>query len=384
MARTVDVLPGDTRQTPARRRPMRVEHLVVGLTLALFGALAASGLGRQSTEQSESVASEDSFRRIERPRPSAAFGGPVLSEPTSTVLFLVSNGHLARLDVDAGTLTTSHIRAAIDDSVHPAVLPRGDVLAFQGLDPEIGRTTSVVTLDLRAIVVPLGPSAYFVGASEEDRVVLAIPARGAVGPRAALSAVREVTVDGRILGPDTLSPEGWTLLAQLTGGLASRDAQGNIAIWDPASGNTLFSVDGQSIAFGSDRLAWCAADCDAVSVFDPTSDRAWEIRRPDHVVAFGQTGSFSPDGRYLAVPVGIRGNQGLRGAMAMVAVEEETAWVIPGSEFVPIDAPVAWSPAGDWVFFGRTGDYLGANRLGTMDVSRVPVDVGAVTSLAAI
>lgn len=363
---------------------MRVEHLVVGLTVALFGALAASGLGRQSAEQSESAEPEESFRMIERPRPSAAFGGAVLEEPTSAVLFLVSNGHLARLDVDARTLTTSPIRAAIDDPLHPAVLPRGEVLAFQGLDPEAGRTTSVVSFDLRAAVAPLGPSAYFVGSPEQDRVVLAIPAPGAVGPRAALSAIREVTVDGQILGSDTSSPEGSALLARLPNGLAYQDAEGSIVIWDPASGDTLFSANGQSVAFGTDRLAWCAADCGAVSVFDPTPGRVWEIRRPDQVIAFGQTGAFSPDGRYLAVPVGIRGSQGLYGALALVAVEDETAWVIPDSELVPIDAPVAWSPAGDWVFFGRTGDYLGAYRLGTMDVGRVPVDVGAVTAIAAI
>jgi hypothetical protein len=364
---------------------MRVEHVLAAATLALFGALAVSGLGRQTTEGQESSFPDAPSRLVESRTELFEFGGPLLDEPTHAVVFVVSNGRLARLDVDRGSLVQSDIRAVIDDAVHPAVVPREGGLAVQGLDPEAGRSTLVVGTDLGAAPVVLGSSGYFVSSPAQDRVWLAIPAAGVVGPDGALRAIREMTVDGEITLPDAAPPERSALLGVLPEGHVFRTPGGRVEVRDPARADPVLSVAADSVlGVGSGRLAWCTAGCLAVSVFEPGAARAWSIVRPADVVAFGETGAFSPDGRYVAVPVGVRGAQGLHGAMLMVAVDRQAAWVIPDSDGVPLDAPVAWSPAGEWVFFGRSGNVLGAYRLGTTGVRRVPVDVGAVTALAVI
>ena len=128
-------------------------------------------------------------------------------------------------------------------------------------------------------------------------------------PRTAAGLAREVSVTGRLLGPQLRLPAGY-LIEQGTGrGLLLAPVvqdSGTMpdTLWDPASpqpGGSFAAV----IAASATEIAWappCAARC-AVQVLNLATGRRVSVELP--AASSAASAAFSPDGSFLAVQVSV-------------------------------------------------------------------------------
>jgi hypothetical protein len=172
---------------------------------------------------------------------------------------------------------------------------------------------------------------------------------------------------------------------------------------------TLISPDGQrrqvaqgmAVATDGHRLAWlqCAEDLSCAVNIGTTDDavRARTQLDPSVLPAgyFGlpsgrrrharMTASFSPDGRWLALPLHEdRGGQG-RGTVTTVAIIDTATGTevrrLEGSSLSPFDSPLAWSPDSAWLVH-VSGRDLSAWRAADDRIVTIDVELTTVRALA--
>jgi hypothetical protein len=297
-----------------------------------------------------------------------------LAEATGASLFLGGDDGLLRVDVDRR-------------SVRRVALPGGAAGADNGL---VGRDRVVVAVrggvayaatgrpDRPA--TPLGPAAYAVASASPARVWLVEE----TGDPDRWFRAREVALGG---SPGTVAARGMLPLgrrpvAGVPGGLLLHlvGPGGGLAVWDQRTGRLgrrLAAGTPLTVVAASGRaVAWVEGA--ALHLGDLATGRDRVVPPPPGIDGFAAPGAFSPGGRTLAAITSA--GFSTRPALALVAVDRAEAVRVSGSEGALSDrcAPcLAWSPAGDWVFFSRLGPGLGigAYRLGRARAVTVPVDI---------
>jgi hypothetical protein len=130
------------------------------------------------------------------------------------------------------------------------------------------------------------------------------------------------------------------------------------------------------VAARGPAVAWVEGS--ALHLGDLASGRHRVVPPPPGTDGFAAPGAFSPDGRLLAAVTSV--GFSTRPALALVDTTRASAVQVAGSEGALSDrcSPcLAWTPAGDWVFFSRLGPGfgIGAYRLGQDRAVTVPVDL---------
>jgi hypothetical protein len=138
------------------------------------------------------------------------------------------------------------------------------------------------------------------------------------------------------------------------------------------------------------QLAWCRRDCARLQVTDVETWRDVEVAPPAGTLGFeAYSGTFSPDGKLIAVPVRRdpwRTTQDPTWQMALVDVRVGTATLVEGTTadgYVFVD----WSPSGRTVFMS-SGDRFEQRRiveyrLGGAGATWLPIGIGDFYGMAA-
>jgi hypothetical protein len=303
-----------------------------------------------------------------------------LAEATGASLYLGGDDGLLLVDVDRGSVRRVALPGTATGADGGLVGRDGTVVAVRG------GVAYAATGRAGRPPVPLGPAAYAVASASRGRVWLveetgdpdrwfrvrevAVGRSPAAGGAAGGVVARGVLPLGR--RPVAGAPGG--LLVQLVG------PGGGLAVWDPRTGRLgrrLAAGTPLKVVAASGRtVAW--VERSALHLGDLASGRARVVPVPPGADGFAAPGAFSPDGRTLAAFTSV--GFSTRPALALVAVDRAAAVRVPGSEGALADGCtpcVAWSPAGDWVFFSRLGPGfgVGAYRPGRARAVAVQVDV---------
>jgi hypothetical protein len=304
-----------------------------------------------------------------------------LAEATGTSLYLGGDDGLLRVDVDRR-------------SVRRVPLPGGAAGADNGL---VGRGGVVVAVrDGMAYAtagrpgrpaVPLGPASYALASARPGRVWLVEetgdPHRWFRAREVALGRTGSV-VEGVLGGAAArgVLPLGQRPVAGAPGGLLVHvaGAVGGLAVWNPRTGRLERRLGSGTpltvVAARGQAVAW--VERSALHLGDLATGRNRTVPPPPGTEGFAAPGVFSPDGRTLAAVTSV--GFSTRPALALVDAARASAIRVAGSDGALSDrcSPcLAWSPAGDWVFFSRIGPgfAIGAYRLGQAGAVTVPVDV---------
>jgi hypothetical protein len=303
-----------------------------------------------------------------------------LAGATGASLYLGGDDGLLRVDVDRG-------------SVRRVPQPRGVAGADNGL---VGRGGVVVAVRGGMAyatsgrpgrpAVRLGPASYALASARPGRVWLVEetgdPHRWFRAREVALGRTGSL-VEGALGGAarGTL-PLGQRPVAGAPGGLLVHvaEAVGGLAVWDPRTGRLERRLTARTpltvVAARGQAVAW--VELSALHLGDLVTGRDRMVPPPSGADGFAAPGVFSPDGRTLAAVTSV--GFSTRPALALVDIARASAVRVAGSDGALSDrcSPcLAWSPAGDWVFFSRIGPgfAIGAYRLGQPQAVTVPVDV---------
>lgn len=156
-----------------------------------------------------------------------------------------------------------------------------------------------------------------------------------------------------------------------------------------ADGQRRLLARGTAVATDGRRLAWlqCADDL-SCAVNIGTVDDPDQVRTAldPAVLPAGflglPTGSFSPDGRWLALPL-YESSRGLEDVTVSV-IDTTTgteAYRAKGSARTPFNTPLAWSPDSRWLIFVSESD-LRAWRAGQRQATTIDVDLPGIRALA--
>jgi hypothetical protein len=312
--------------------------------------------------------------KVAAPAPAPA---PVLlAEATGTSLYLGGDDGLLRVDLDRR-------------GVRRVPLPRGAAGADSGL---VGRGSVVVAVrgDMAYATsgrpgrpaVRLGPASYALASAHPGRVWLVEE----TGDPHRWFRAREVRL-GRTGSPvegaaRATLPLGQRPVAGAPGGLLVQvaGAVDGLAIWNPRTGRLERRLAARTpltvVAARGQAVAW--VERSALHLGDLATGRDRTVPPPPGADGFAAPGVFSPDGRTLAAVTSV--GFSTRPALALVDTTRASAVRVTGSDGALSDrcSPcLAWSPAGDWVFFSRIGPgfAIGAYRLGQPQAVTVPVDV---------
>jgi hypothetical protein len=297
-----------------------------------------------------------------------------LAEATGASLLLAGDGGLLRVDLDRR-------------GVRRVPLPPGAAEADSGLVERDGVVVAVrggvaYTASARPgrPATPLGPAAYAVASASPGRVWLVEE----TGDPERWFRLHEVGLGPAATGPAArgVLPLGRRPVTGVAGGLLVHDVSdgGGLAVWDPDTGRLgrrlAAAATLTGVAARGRAVAWVEGA--VLHLGDLATGRDRVVVPPPGTDGFAAPGAFSPDGRTLAAVT--RSGLSTRPALALVAVDRASAVRVTGSDGALSDrcSPcLAWSPAGDWVFFGRLGPGfgIGAYRLGRSRAVTVPVDV---------
>jgi hypothetical protein len=166
--------------------------------------------------------------------------------------------------------------------------------------------------------------------------------------------------------------------AAVPGGFVIETRRG-LALWDGRAVSPLRGGRGAwPVATGGAGFAWCGDRCESVRVRTPAGERAY--RSPRHLrLQGGAGGSFSPDGRRLALPV----TRGTRTQAAVLDLRSGHWSIVPGGALSSYGA-LAWSSVGDRLYLASAGGTLRAWRPGTRRAERLPVDPGGTVMSIAV
>lgn len=198
---------------------------------------------------------------------------------------------------------------------------------------------------------------------------------------------REVAVPGEAATSRTLIGSGsaiagplpgrWSHFhAALPGGFVIETRRA-LAFWDGRRARPLRGGRrAWPVASGGPRFAWCRGRCRSVRVRTPVGERVFSS--PTHLRLTGSGGSFSPDGRRLAVPVA----DGRRTHAAVLDLRSGEWSMVPGSA-LSVYGALAWSTTRDRLFLATRGGGLRAWRPGAKRAETLPIDPrGTVMSIS--
>ena len=300
----------------------------------------------------------------------------VLAEATGASLLLGGEEGLLRVDVDARTARPIRLPGRRLETDRGLIERDGTVVAVHG------GTAYAATGQPGRPATRLGPASYALAAADARRVWLVEE----TGDPDRWFRVREVEVDGlpgaaRVTARGTL-PLGERPVGAAPGGLLLDvvGPGGGLAVWDPRTGRRRHRFDTASpvrvLAVSGRAVAWVEGS--TLHLGDLAAGRDRVVAAPAGGDGFAPAGAFSPDGRVLAAVT--RGGYATRPALALVAMDGTSVVGVEGSEGALADrcSPcLAWTAAGDWVFFNRLGPGfgIGAYRLDRPRAVTVPVDV---------
>jgi hypothetical protein len=278
--------------------------------------------------------------------------GPLLDEARDLTVVAADDTGLQLLDIGTGDLERIEIRrpgrASLSETLFTIdgtliVDADSDVVAVPGTGRRPARVAAghraIRTLDDDAVWVFDNFTPYVSGTA--SRVTL----DGRVEARVELPAVAEPLVgtgDGLIVG----APGAITYVS--------------------SDGDRRLIARGMTVATDGTRLAWlqCEDDLSCVVTIGTVDDPQLVRTALDPAVLpagfFGlPIGTFSPDGRWLAMPLyRSRGRRGVEGVTVSVintrtGTEREE---LEGSSLTPFDTPLAWSPDSRWLVFVSGAD----------------------------
>jgi len=354
----------DLRKRVARRtRRRRMGAGVLGVTVALAVIAGAWTLAD---------------REGERSTPPIA---PGIVAPTEQ-LFLAGDGEAWVVDPAGGA--SRHLsmpELPPGDAPHRVARRDGVLVAWAYrtlvLRPDAGFTPDVLVPD----------SLFFIPSSEPDRVWVGIVDESQDDAR--LTAVREVSIDGRVTVPDTRPPGGAWPVAAVDGNLVfQRD--GELLVWNPSTGREVDRLPGElPVAWDGPLLAWCDGACRSLNMKDLDSGGGvLTVEPPAGATGFeALRGAFSPDRRTLAVAVCLGRGEDADRQLALIDVRSGRMRLVDGATVPTPYVFIDWAPSGDSVFI--TGGQHAAPRqiveyrLGEATASVVDVSVGDFYGMAA-
>jgi hypothetical protein len=272
------------------------------------------------------------LRRIAVRRPAPA--------SLSETLFVVGDHIVVDADTDVVVLPRTSVRPTRIADGHRAVPTVDDrsVWVFDSISPFVTGTASRIGLD------------------------------GTVHTQVQLPAIAEPlvgTADGLVVG----TPGAVTLVG--------------------ADGQRRLVARGMAVATDGRRLAWlqCADDLSCAvnigTIDDPEQVRTALDPRVLPAGFFGlPTGTFSPDGRWLALPL-YESGRGLEDVTVSV-IDTTTgteAYRAQGSTRTPFNTPLAWSPDSRWLIFVSESE-LRAWPAGQRQATTIDMDLGGIRALA--
>jgi len=178
----------------------------------------------------------------------------------------------------------------------------------------------------------------------------------------------------RIAGP---LPHRWTSIhAALPGGFVI-ETRGTLAIWDGRATRPLRGGRGAwPFASGGPRFAWCRGQCRSLRVRTPAGVRVFGA--PARLHPTGGGGSFSPDGRRLALAVA----EGDR-IRATVLDLHSGEWSAVPDGALSVYGALAWSTTSNRLYLATRGGGMRTWRPGTPRSKSLPIDPrGTVMSIS--
>jgi hypothetical protein len=278
----------------------------------------------------------------------------------------------------------------VDPSSQMPELPPGDapyrvVRRADALVAWAYRTLVVHPGDEPTFDVLVRDSLYFIPSSAPDRVWVAIVDESQDDGR--LTAVREVSIDGRVTVPDTRPPDGAWPVAAVDGNLVFQRS-GELLVWDPSTGRDVDRLPGQlPVAWQGPVLAWCDGACRSLSVKDVSSGEALVVEPPVGATGFEALhGAFSPDGRTLAVAVRLGDGEDAARQLALIDVGTGRTTVVDEATVPTPYVFIDWAPSGDAVFI-TGGQHAGRRqiveyRVGDAEAHVLDVSVGDFYGMA--
>jgi len=305
----------------------------------------------------------------------------LLAEATGTSLYLGGDDGLLRVDVDRRSVRRVPLSRRAAGADNGLVARGGIVVAVRG-----GMAYATSGRPGRP-AVRLGPASYALASARPGRVWLVEetgdPHRWFRAREVALGRTGSL-VGGAIGGAAARGtlPLGQRPVAGAPGGLLVHVAGtvGGLAAWNPRTGRLERRLAAPTpltvVAARGQAVAW--VERSALHLGDLATGRDRMVPPPPGTEGFAAPGMFSPDGRILAAVTSV--GFSTRPGLALVDTAQASAVRVAGSDGALSDrcSPcLAWSPAGDWVFFSRIGPgfAIGAYRLGRAEAVTVPVDV---------
>jgi hypothetical protein len=350
---------------------IRQPALVVGVLVA--GLLALRAAAPLVAPPSGSLAAGSSPAAAPPP---AAAPRAVLGERTGASLLLGGEEGLLRVDVDARTMRPIPLPGRRFETDRGLVRRDGTVVTVHG------GTAFLATGEPGRPATPLGPASYALAAADPQRVWLVEE----TGDPDHWFRVREVQVGGSPGPPQALArgtlPLSERPVAAAPGGLLLDvvGPGGGLAVWDPRTGRLRHRFGARSpvtvVAASGRTVAWVEGT--RLHLGDLAGGRPRVVAAPAGSEGFAPAGAFSPDGRVLAAVTQV--GFSTRPAVALVTVAAASAVRVDGSEGALADrcSPcLAWTRAGDWLFFNLLGPGfgIGAYRLDQPRAVVVPLDV---------
>lgn len=314
--------------------------------------------------------------------------------PAGKYLYLAGDRHLTIVDVDAAASWVARRPRLAPGGAPFRLLRRGGRLVYYGPGGVIYST------DLHLLQRPrrLG-GFYFLPSADRHRIWLADfdqkSPRGrwfAGAPNGpAFKDVREVTPTGRVTFRAVRPPGGYWPLVALRAGLGIGSLRGfGLDIWNPRARlvTTTLSTAITGPAY-ENLLVRSSHPAGRIHITDVVSGRDRAVIPPHGYPSFdASVGEFSPDGRWLAVPIAKAPAIYAGRALALIDVASGRLRFVPGSKVSAGAGYVTWASDGRTVFMSRGGSASSLRevvvyRLGDRRADKIPVKVGPFYGMAA-
>lgn len=317
---------------------------------------------------------------------------PLFGEETGvTLLFDDGLDGLIAVDLDRSIATHVEVEGQRPGDPPRRLLRLGDRLLvgwseIHALDIEERRST------------PLAEATLFAPAAETDRVWMVDYQNDRLGTYKP-SVWQVDAASGEPLGDPIPSPRHNVLIGVTDGLLITGDDV--VELWRPTTGETTRLAAGYGIAIDAHgaTLAWCVNPCEKLLLTDTETMETTTFSPPPGYVLFGLGwgGSFSPDGRHLAVLVGNREAIHVDGELSHYVVTERALWLLDRQTGEITVAPlpgamadyVVWAPDGDDVFatsysYGETETTIWRYTVSGDRLASVRVPVGGALQPVAV